>query len=88
MEQGKGDLFHARSLGHTYSHKNDSPTIVNHSGNFRFLAEHSLRVAQLGAAAENVFAADPNTTLIKLRQFGEAMVQHDTSAQLSSKLGR
>lgn len=44
-------------------------------GNFGFLAEHSPLLAQLGTAAEQVFAGDPNTTLIKLRQFGEAMAQ-------------
>ncbi len=52
-----------------------------HSGNFNFLAEHSPLLSQLGAAAENVFSADPNTTLIKLRQFGEAMAQ-DLAARL------
>jgi type I restriction enzyme, R subunit len=48
---------------------------VNHAGNFTFLAEHSPLLAQLGAAAEQTFASDPNTILIKLRQFGEAMAQ-------------
>nr|WP_205200203.1 type I restriction-modification system endonuclease [Burkholderia sp. Cy-637] len=62
--------------------KTTRPTIVSHSGNFSFLAEHSPLLAQLGAAAENAFAADPNTTLIKLRQFGEAMAQ-----DLASRLG-
>lgn len=36
-------------------------------GNFSFLVEHSALYAQLGASAEQVFASDPNTTLIKLR---------------------
>ena len=30
---------------------------------------------QLARTAEQVFAADPNTTLIKLRQLGEALAQ-------------
>ncbi|WP_236066700.1 hypothetical protein [Paraburkholderia haematera] len=51
-------------------------------GNFSFLAEHSPLLAQLGAAAERAFAADPNTTLIKLRQLGEAMAQ-----DLASRFG-
>jgi type I restriction enzyme R subunit len=48
---------------------------VSQIGNFSFLAEHSPLLGQLGAAAEQTFASDPNTTLIKLRQFGEAMAQ-------------
>jgi type I restriction enzyme R subunit len=48
---------------------------VSHSGNFSFLAEHSPLLAQLGSAAEQVFSSDPNTTLIKLRQLGEALAQ-------------
>ena len=69
-------------------------------GNFNFLVEHSPLLAQLGRVAEQVFAADPNTTLIKLRQLGEAMAQdlaarsgiefnHETSqADLLYKLQR
>ncbi|MBI3146530.1 MAG: type I restriction-modification system endonuclease [Pseudogulbenkiania sp.] len=44
-------------------------------GNFSFLIEHSALYAQLGASAEQVFASDPNTTLIKLRQLGEALAR-------------
>ncbi|WP_144156023.1 type I restriction-modification system endonuclease [Paraburkholderia sp. BCC1885] len=44
-------------------------------GNFSFLTEHSPLLAQLGSAAEQAFASDPNTTLIKLRQLGEALAQ-------------
>ncbi|WP_186198169.1 type I restriction-modification system endonuclease [Burkholderia gladioli] len=51
------------------------------TGNFSFLAEHSPLLAQLGSAAEKIFAADPNASLIKLRQFGEAMAQ-DLAARL------
>ncbi|NWK79558.1 type I restriction-modification system endonuclease [Aquitalea sp. LB_tupeE] len=43
--------------------------------NFDFLAEHSSLFVELAVAAERVFASDPNTTLIKLRQLGEAMAQ-------------
>jgi type I restriction enzyme R subunit len=44
--------------------------------NFGFLAEHDALFVELASAAERAFAADPNTTLIKLRQLGEAMAQH------------
>lgn len=43
--------------------------------NFEFLREHSPIFYQLAATAEQAFAADPNTTLIKLRQLGEALAQ-------------
>jgi len=43
--------------------------------NFQFLAEHDPLLLQLARTAEQVFAADPNTTLIKLRQLGEALAQ-------------
>jgi len=43
--------------------------------NFEFLQEHDSLFFQLASAAESAFAGDPNTTLIKLRQFGEALAQ-------------
>ncbi|KFC84276.1 type I restriction-modification system endonuclease [Buttiauxella agrestis] len=46
------------------------------STNFSFLAEHDPLFLQIAAAAENAFSGDPNTTLIKLRQLGEALAQH------------
>lgn len=55
--------------------------------NFSFLAEHSPLLAQLGAAAEQVFAGDPNTTLIKLRQLGEAIAQ-DLAARAGIEFDR
>ncbi len=45
------------------------------TSNFSFLAEHDPVFLQLATTAERVFAADPNTTLIKLRQLGEALAQ-------------
>mgnify|MGYP006194522521 CR=1 FL=1 len=45
------------------------------SSNFVFLSEHDPVFFQLASSAERVFASDPNTTLIKLRQLGEAMAQ-------------
>lgn len=43
--------------------------------NFAFLAEHDPIFQQLATSAERSFSSDPNTTLIKLRQLGEALAQ-------------
>lgn len=43
--------------------------------NFDYLKEHDPIFHQLAAAAERSFIGDPNTTLIKLRQLGEAIAQ-------------
>ncbi len=43
--------------------------------NFDFLGEHDPIFLQLASAAERAFSSDPNTTLIKLRQLGEALAQ-------------
>jgi len=43
------------------------------STNFGFLAEHDPLLLQLCAAAERYCHADPNTALLKVRQFGEAL---------------
>lgn len=51
-------------------------TSPNQTSNFRFLAEHDPLFGELALAAERAFASDPNTTLIKLRQLGEALAQH------------
>ncbi len=45
------------------------------SPNFGFLAAHDPQLVQLGALAERYFSDDPNTCLIKLRQFGELLAQ-------------
>ena len=45
------------------------------SRNFAFLKVHSLELVRLGTLAEHYFADDPNTCLIKLRQFGEGLAQ-------------
>lgn len=44
--------------------------------NFGFLAEHDPLFVEIAESAERAFAGDPNTTLIKLRQLGEALAQH------------
>lgn len=46
------------------------------STNFAFLAEHDPLFVQIASAAEKAFSSDPNTTLIKLRQLGEALARH------------
>jgi hypothetical protein len=45
------------------------------SGNFAFLKPHDIQLVRLGALAERYFHDDPNTCLIKLRQFGELLAQ-------------
>ena len=44
--------------------------------NFDFLAEYDPLLVQITATAERLFSSDPNTTLMKLRQFGEALAQN------------
>ena len=44
--------------------------------NFSFLEEHDPLFLHLAKSAESAFSSDPNTTLIKLRQLGEALAQH------------
>lgn len=74
--------------------------ILHISNNFSFLAEHDPIFLQLASSAERTFASDPNTTLIKLRQLGEAIAQdvatrcgvsfdeHTTQVDLIYKLSR
>jgi hypothetical protein len=45
------------------------------SANFGFLGQHDAQLVRLGALAERYFRDDPNTCLIKLRQFGEVLAQ-------------
>ena len=49
--------------------------VVQISTNFEFLAEHDPIFLQLASSAERTFTSDPNTTLIKLRQFGEPVAR-------------
>jgi type I restriction enzyme R subunit len=50
---------------------NATPT----SANFDFLRQHEDELLRLGALAERYSRDDPNTCLIKLRQFGEVLAQ-------------
>lgn len=45
------------------------------SPNFEFLKAYDPQLVRLGGLAERYFADDPNTCLIKLRQFGEILAQ-------------
>ncbi|MBI5930401.1 MAG: type I restriction-modification system endonuclease [Chloroflexi bacterium] len=45
------------------------------SANFDFLSAYDAHLVTLAALAERYFRDDPNTCLIKLRQFGEALAQ-------------
>ena len=45
------------------------------SQNFRFLSPYHAQLVRLSALAERYFRDDPNTCLIKLRQFGELLAQ-------------
>jgi len=45
------------------------------SANFEFLRSHDVQLVRLGALAERYFQDDPNTYLIKLRQFAEMLAQ-------------
>lgn len=45
------------------------------SPNFTFLDAHDSQLVRLGVLAEQYFASDANTCLIKLRQFGELLAQ-------------
>lgn len=52
------------------------------SPNFGFLDGHDPLMLQLAVTAERAFVPDPNTTLLKLRQLGEAFAQ-----DIASRLG-
>ncbi|TNC91610.1 MAG: type I restriction-modification system endonuclease, partial [Thalassolituus sp.] len=54
--------------------------LAEQASNFAFLEEHDPLLVELAKAAERSFSSDPNTTLIKLRQLGEAMAQHLAAA--------
>jgi type I restriction enzyme, R subunit len=52
------------------------------STNFSHLQEHDEQLLRLGMLAEKYFAEDPNTSLLKLRQFAELLAQ-----MVASRLG-
>jgi type I restriction enzyme R subunit len=57
------------------SHPPDKQDKPLESPNFGFLKVHDPQLVRLGTLAEQYFAADPVTCLMKLRQFGELLGQ-------------
>lgn len=53
------------------------------TANFEFLRPYGLQLYRLAAQAEHYFRTDPNTTLIKLRQFAELLAK-DVAARTGS----
>ena len=49
-----------------------TPGLVQQT-NFAHLEEHDQLLVHLGMLAEKYFTDDPNTCILKLRQFGEAL---------------
>lgn len=49
--------------------------MIAETANFGFLMRHDAQLVRLGALAERYFRDDPNTCLLKLRQFGELLAQ-------------
>ena len=60
---------------------------MNQSSNFEFLKHHDELLFRLANTAEQLFVADPNTTLVKVRQLGEALAQ-SIAARLGVEHGR
>ncbi len=61
------------------NNKENSPVNTDppqQQSNFWFLRDHNPLLLQLCTAAERNYHDDPNTTVIKLRQFGEAVIRH------------
>ena len=48
---------------------------MSSSSNFEFLKQHDPLLYKLAETAERCFVPDPNTTLVKMRQLGEALAQ-------------
>ena len=48
---------------------------LGESPNFGLLEGHAPQLVRLGVLAERYFGDDPNTSIMKLRQFGEVMAQ-------------
>ena len=46
------------------------------ASNFAVLQQHDEQLLRLGRLAEHYFATDPNTAILKLRQFAELLAQH------------
>lgn len=55
--------------------------------NFEFLKHHDELLFQLANRAEQCFVPDPNTTLVKIRQLGEALAQN-VAARVGVRYGK
>ena len=66
--------------GHSNEVRQNKLMKSNYS-NFSFLVQHDPLLLQLAHTAEQSFVPDPNTTLVKLRQLGEALAQ-DIAARI------
>ncbi|MBU2115949.1 MAG: type I restriction-modification system endonuclease [Gammaproteobacteria bacterium] len=60
--------------------------MTSHDSNFYFLQTHNELLLRLATTAERCFVADPNTTLVKMRQLGEALAQN-IAARLGIEFG-
>ena len=49
--------------------------MIVEAANFGFLKQHDAQLVRLGAFAERYFRDNPNTCLLKVRQFGELLAQ-------------
>ncbi|CAB9495353.1 hypothetical protein [Alteromonas macleodii] len=58
------------------------------TSNFEFLKAHGVWFYNLAASAERNFTSDPNTTLIKMRQLGEATAQNIEARERLEKLSQ
>ncbi len=50
-------------------------SVTNRASNFSFLESEQPQLFRLGALAERYFPEDPNTCIVKLRQFGEMLAR-------------
>src|SRR5688572_27741677 len=46
------------------------------SSNFAHLQAHDMQLVRLATLAERYYSDDPNTSLIKMRQYGELLAKH------------
>jgi len=46
---------------------------MSSTSNFEFLKQYDELLFKLAETAEHCFVPDPNTTLVKIRQFGDAV---------------
>lgn len=64
-----------------------APPVQPFASNFGFLGDHDALLLQLALTAEKSFVPDPNTTLVKLRQLGEALAK-DIAARIGIEADR